>query len=114
MIVKKVALFCIAAALGALSATAQAAETYKFNLHNKSTDSVINGFRTYENGAWSKNWINFTLKPGEAAEMDWGSNDGNCVVPFKVSWIGYDAEQFKVDWCKVKNIYMLDKGFSFD
>ncbi|RTR23114.1 hypothetical protein EJ903_05745 [Azospirillum griseum] len=112
--VKKVALFCIAAALGALSATAQAAETYKFNLHNKSTDSVINGFRTYENGAWSKNWINFTLKPGEAAEMDWGSNDGNCVVPFKVSWIGYDAEQFKVDWCKVKNIYMLDKGFSFD
>ncbi len=111
---RKVLFLCVMAVLAGFGAAAQAADSYKFNLHNKSSDSVINGFRTFEGGKWSKNWIDFTLKPGELAEMDWGSAEGNCVVPFKVSWIGYDAEQFKVDWCKVRNIYMKDNGFTFD
>ena len=108
------AFLAILAALTGTAVSAQAADTYKFNLHNKSSDYVINGFRTYENGAWSKNWIDFKLKPGESAEMDWGSDEGNCVVPFKVDWVGYESEKFSVDWRKVKNIYMKDQGFSFD
>lgn len=46
--------------------------------------------------------------------MDWGSSEGACVVPFRVGWVGYEAEQFKVDWCKLKNLYMKDEGFSVD
>lgn len=112
---RRLALFCLLAGISVgASAPATAAETYKFNLHNKSTQYVINGFRTFEGGQWSKNWIDFTLKPGESAEMDWGSSEGACVVPFRVGWVGYEAEQFKVDWCKLKNLYMKDEGFSFD
>ncbi len=47
--------------------------------------------------------------------MDWFSNEGDCVVPFRVSWDNYGADDFKIDWCKgVDNIYMKDKGFSWD
>ena len=113
---RKLAFLCAVAGLTvATSLPAAAGDTYKFNLHNKSSQYVINGFRTYENGKWSKNWIDFTLKPGESAEMDWGSDDdGTCVVPFRVSWVGYEAEKFSVDWCKVSNIYMKDEGFAWD
>ena len=112
---RKLAFLCLLAGMTVATALpAAAGDTYKFNLHNKSSQYVINGFRTYENGKWSKNWIDFTLKPGEVAEMDWGSDEGNCVVPFRVGWVGYEAEQFKVDWCKVNNIYMKDDGFTYD
>lgn len=105
----------IAALLGlAAIPSAMAGDSYKFNLHNKSSDYTIIGFYTYESGKWSKNWIDFTLKPGEEAEMDWGSDEGNCVVPFKVDWKGYEAEKFSVDFCKVHNLYMKDSGFRFD
>jgi len=96
------------------SSSAWAADTYKFNLYNKSSEYTIIGFYTYEDGKWSKNWIDFTLSPGENAEMDWGSDEGNCVVPFRVAWKGYEAEKFSVDFCKVHNLYMKDQGFSFD
>jgi len=111
---RKLALLAFAGLTAFASLPANAADSYKFNLHNKSSQYVINGFRTFEKGEWSKNWIDFTLKPGEAAEMDWGSDEGNCVVPFRVSWVGYEAEKFSVDWCKVKNIYMKDEGFTWD
>ena len=111
---RKFAYACLVAGMAAIAATPAAADSYKFNLHNKSSEYVINGFRTFENGEWSKNWIDFTLKPGEASEMDWGSSEGKCVVPFRVSWVGYEAEKFSVDWCKVHNIYMKDNGFTYD
>lgn len=116
---RKLAFLCLLAGMTAgmsvgAALPAAAGDTYKFNLHNKSSQYVINGFRTFEGGKWSKNWIDFTLKPGETAEMDWGSDEGNCVVPFRVGWVGYEAEQFKVDWCKVSNIYMKDDGFTYD
>jgi hypothetical protein len=105
----------VAAFFGLISInSAVAGDSYKFNLHNQSSDSVITGFYTFEDGKWSKNWINFTLKPGEESEMDWGSDEGNCVVPFKVGWKGYEADKFSVDFCKVHNLYMKDSGFKFD
>lgn len=111
---KKLALLCAIGLTALGSASAALADTYKFTLHNRSSGYVINGFRTFEDGKWSKNWIDFTLKAGESAEMDWGTDEGNCVVPFRVSWVGYETEQFKVDWCKVSNIYMKDQGFTWD
>ncbi|WP_286134249.1 hypothetical protein [Methylobacterium sp. Leaf123] len=47
--------------------------------------------------------------------MDWNSDDGDCIVPFRVKWRDYGSEDFKLDWCKgVSNVYMKDKGFSYD
>jgi hypothetical protein len=93
------------------------ASDYAFTLHNKAAGYTINGFYTYQNGEWSDNWFDSgeRVKPGETMAMDWFSNEGNCVVPFRVSWENYGADDFKMDWCKhPKNIYMKDKGFEWD
>jgi hypothetical protein len=47
--------------------------------------------------------------------MDWYSDEGACVVPFRVSWVDYGAEDFSIDWCQnVENIYMEDVGFTWN
>ncbi|GEO80892.1 hypothetical protein ROR02_10230 [Pararhodospirillum oryzae] len=94
--------------------TPASASDYKFKLYNMTTQYTVNGFKTYEDGEWSANWLDETIKPGEYADMDWNSNEGDCVVPFRVSWIGYETEQYQVDWCKVSNIYLHDNGFTWD
>lgn len=109
----------IAAALAVLLAATgiSSASDYAFRLHNKANGYTINGFYTYQNGQWSENWLSNgdRIKPGEYMDMDWFSNEGNCVVPFRVSWDNYGADDFKVDWCKhPQNIYMKDKGFTWD
>ncbi len=107
-----------AALLFATSAFATApalASDYAFKLHNRSNGWTISGFYTYQDGEWSSNWLNGKVEAGEAVRMDWNSNEGNCVVPFRVRWVDYGAEDFKLDWCKgVSNIYMKDKGFTWD
>lgn len=91
------------------------ASDYAFRLHNKADGYTINGFYTFQDGRWSDNWLNGRIRPGESVGMDWNSNEGNCVVPFRVSWDNYGADDFKLDWCKgVSNVYMKDKGFSWD
>jgi hypothetical protein len=89
---------------------------YDFTLYNKSKGWVINGFYTLQNGKWSKNWLTGTVASGASIKMVWSSEDGDCVVPFKVNWVDYGmSEQFNVDWCKKpKNVYMLDEGFKVD
>jgi hypothetical protein len=77
---RKLALLCAVAGLTATTAATAAAGTYKFNLHNESSRCVIDGFQTYEDGEWSEDWMDFKLKPGETAEMDWGTDEGDCVV----------------------------------
>lgn len=98
-------------------ATRSFAGAYAFKLHNNATGYDINGFYTFQNGVWSKNWFSNgrLLKPGESASMDWKSDEGDCEVPFRVSWVNWGNQDFKLDWCKnVKNVYMLDKGFRWD
>lgn len=105
-----------ATALGLLAFQATAGE-YAFTLHNRAQGWTINGFQTFQDGRWSKNWLGKgdRIRPGESAAMDWNSDEGDCVVPFRVSWEGYGTDEFKLDWCKgVKNVYMLDKGFRWD
>ncbi len=104
---------CLAGA-GAAGSNALPSD-YGFRLHNRAAGYTINGFYTYQHGRWSNNWLSGRLRTGDVADMDWYSNEGNCVVPFRVSWDGYGADDFKLDWCKgVSNIYMKDKGFSWD
>jgi hypothetical protein len=73
---------CVALSLVAFASSAFA-ESYKFHLANKTTKYTITGFQTYENDKWST-WSGVSLAPGEEQDMDWGSNEGKCVVPFRV------------------------------
>ena len=99
----------------ALSGTPAMASDYAFKLHNRSTGWTISGFYTFQDGVWSENWLDSQIPAGSSVRMDWKSNAGNCVVPFRVRWVDYGAEDFSIDWCKsVGNIYMKDAGFSWD
>jgi len=109
-------MFAIAGLLAMV--TPSHASDYAFRLHNKADGYSIKGFYTYVgDGKWSTNWLKdgMRVKPGESVGMDWNSNEGNCEIPFRVDWDNYGADDFKIDWCKgVHNIYMKDKGFSWD
>jgi hypothetical protein len=93
-----------------------AADNYNFYLHNRSNGWVINGFYTYQNGKWSRNWLNSRISSGRSAPMVWNSQDGDCRVSFRVSWVDYGSENFTMDWCKNNptNVYMKNEGFSWD
>jgi hypothetical protein len=73
---------CVALSLVAFASSAFA-DSYKFHLANKTTKYTITGFQTYENGSWST-WSGVSLAPGDEQDMDWGSSEGKCVVPFRV------------------------------
>jgi hypothetical protein len=104
-------------ALAALLSHSAWAGEYAFKLHNKAPGYNIVGFSTYQDGQWSKNWLDKgdRIRPGQSVSMDWNSDGGDCVVPFRVTWENYGSEQFKLDWCKgVHNVYMLEQGFRWD
>ena len=95
-----------------VAVTAMAAD-YKFHLINKTTQYTITGFQTFENGAWSS-WTGVKLAPGEETDMNWGANEGKCVVPFRVIYAEIQTEQYQVDWCKVKNIIVTDTDVTYN
>ena len=112
-------MFRILAIAGLITAASPSlASDYAFRMHNRADGYTINGFYTLlENGQWSKNWLDpgAHIKPGESVKMDWASNEGNCEVPFRVSWDNYGTEDYKIDWCKsVHNLYMNNKGVTWD
>lgn len=91
---------------------------YDFDLYNRTSGWVLNGFYTKEDGKWSKNWLSTKLQPGKSFRMVWSSasNEGACVVPFKATWDDYDeAEVYSLDWCKgIKSVYLKDTTFTVD
>ena len=91
---------------------------YDFDLYNRTSGWVLNGFYTKEDGKWSKTWLSQKLAPGKSFHMVWSaaSNEGACVVPFKATWDDYDqAEVYNLDWCKgIKSIYLKDTNFTVD
>ncbi len=89
------------------------AEDYKFKLYNNTTKYTIKGFQTYENEKWST-WSDVALAPGENQTMNWGANEGKCTVPFRVMYEEIQTEQYSVDWCKLKNIYVTDDNVTYD
>ena len=96
----------------ALASAATAAD-YKFQLINKTTKYTITGFQTYEKGTWST-WSGVTIAPGEESAMNWGGNEGNCTVPFRVIYAEIQTEQYEVDWCKVHNIIVTDTDVTYN
>lgn len=100
--------------LTALAAPAAAQSDYPFRLHNRSEGWTISGFQTFQGGQWSRNWLDGPIRAGQFANMDWNSNAGNCTVRFRVSWVDYGATEHQADFCKLKNVYMLNEGFRWD
>ncbi len=98
-----------------MSAPARA-ENYDFYLHNRSNGWVINGFYTYEDGRWSRNWLDRRIRPGSSESMLWNSQSGSCNVPFRVSWVDWGTQDFTMNWCNnnPSNIYMRDQGFTWN
>jgi hypothetical protein len=92
--------------LVALMATPAFAGTYKFTLENKS-QYPITGFQTYEDGKWST-WSGVGVGPGESQTMDWNTDSGNCVVPFRIIYKDIETEQYQVDWCKITTVTVHD------
>jgi len=86
--------------MGALAAGPAIADSYKFTLYNHSK-YAIEGFQTFEKGKWDT-WDNVSVDQDEHQTMDWNSNEGNCVVPFRIIYEEVKTEQYKVDWCKIK------------
>lgn len=91
---------------------------YDFDLYNRTSGWVLNGFYTQEDGKWSKNWLTQKLQPGKSFRMMWSSasDQGACVVPFKATWDDYDKpEVYSLDWCKgIKSVYLKDTTFTVD
>ena len=96
-----------------LIAQSAAAADYVFTLYNNTTKYTIAGFQTYENETWTS-WKNVALAPGEKQQMNWGANTGSCTVPFKIMYEEINTEQYSVDWCKLKNIYVTDDNVTYD
>ena len=92
--------------LAAIVATPAFAGTYKFTLVNKSQYPIV-GFETYENDKWST-WSGVGVSQGESQTMDWNTNSGDCVVPFRIIYKDVETEQYKVDWCKITTITVHD------
>jgi hypothetical protein len=92
--------------IGTVATSAAAGESYKFQLHNDSKYEVT-GFQTFEDGKWST-WSGVGVAPGETQTMDWQSDEGDCVVPFRIIYKDIETEQYKVDWCKISNITVHD------
>ena len=92
--------------LVALAATPALAGTYKFTLENDSKYEIT-GFQTFEDGKWST-WDNVSAAPGESQTMDWNTDSGDCVVPFRIIYKDVETEQYKVDWCKITTITVHD------
>lgn len=112
---QKARLILMAAAIGAgTAAPALAQSDYPFRLHNRSEGWVISGFQTYQGGRWSTNWLDAPVRAGSAVTMDWNSNAGDCVVRFRVSWVDYGSTEHRADFCRLKNLYMLNEGFRSD
>ena len=72
----------VMAAVGAIAlatAPAHAGNHWKFSVVNKSQTAAIE-FRTQEDGEWSSNWIKDRIEPGDAFDMDFGTDKGDCTV----------------------------------
>ena len=95
-----------------VAATPALAGSYKFSMHNES-QYAITGFQTYENDKWST-WSGVSVGPGETQMMDWNSDEGDCVVPFRIIYKDVETEQYKVDWCKISNIRVHDDKVTAD
>ncbi len=114
----KLAYTAISATLAILltASTANAAGM-NFSIEN-SSDYIITGFYTGENGEWSSNWMDFTLVGGEVADMAF-NYDGPCEIEFYVTWEAEDGSNIEgdvnsIDICDADTIYFDGVQATYD
>lgn len=100
-----------------VSAPAANAAGMTFDIEN-SSDYIITGFYTGENGEWSSNWMDFTLQGGESAAMAF-NYDGPCDIEFFVTWEAEDGSNIdgdvtSIDICDANTIYFDGVEASYD
>ncbi|MEO3998858.1 hypothetical protein [Mesorhizobium sp. CAU 1732] len=100
-----------------ISAPVAGAAGMKFDIEN-SSDYIITGFYTGEEGEWSANWMNFKLDAGETAAMEF-NHDGACDIEFYVTWEAEDGSSIKgdetsIDICDADTIYFDGKEATYD
>lgn len=112
---KSIAAFAAATLL--ISAPAAFAAGMKFDIQN-SSEYIINGFYTGEDGEWSANWMDFKLSAGETANMEF-NYDGACDIEFYVTWEAEDGSSIKgdettINICDANTIYFDGKEATYD
>lgn len=80
-----------------------AANEWKFDLENRSAANVTS-FRTQENGAWSDNWLDEIIVPGDTFEMDFGTDEGNCTVRTRIDFTDDTYVDADIDYCNMSTI----------
>jgi hypothetical protein len=100
-----------------VSATAANAAGMNFDIEN-SSNYIITGFYTGENGEWSSNWMDFKLEGGESAAMAF-NYDGPCAIDFYVTWEAEDGSNIEgdvtsIDICDANTIYFDGVEATYD
>lgn len=106
-LVKTRFLIALGAAVLAASAWTSAGSAedkhWKFDVENKSNDTVVE-FRTQEDGEWSENWIENRIEPGDKIELDFETDEGDCEVRTQIRMVDGSYFDAPVDYCKAKTL----------
>jgi hypothetical protein len=106
----------VLAAVGAIALAtvpAHAGNHWKFAVVNKSQTAAIE-FRTQEDGEWSSNWIKDRIEPGDAFDMDFGADNGDCTVRTEIRFTDGSYFDADVDYCKVTTLYIHEDKLTSD
>ena len=98
----------MALAVGMLGAGVASAEDdvdkhWYFDVENQS-NSVVNEFRTQEDGEWSENWIENRIEPGDTVKLDFETDEGKCEVRTQIHLVDGGYFDAPVDYCKAKTL----------
>ena len=98
------AVFAASLALaGSLFVTPVSAASWEFDLVNRSNANILS-FQTREGGAWSQNWLDEIVLPGETFIMDFGTDQGDCRVRTRMDFSDGTFFEGNVDYCSISTI----------
>jgi hypothetical protein len=102
----------VASVLAISSTPAFAAGHWKFDLVNASRAKVTS-FKTKEDGAWSDNWLDTKVAPGETYEMDFGTDKGDCSVTTRIDFSDDTYVSADIDYCNASTITVNNDGITW-
>lgn len=88
---------------GSLFVTPASATSWEFDLVNRSNANILS-FQTREGGAWSQNWLDEIVLPGETFIMDFGTDQGDCRVRTRMDFSDGTFFEGNIDYCSVSTI----------
>ncbi|MDK2125923.1 hypothetical protein [Parachitinimonas caeni] len=92
-----------------------AANATDFLLHNETGHRLIS-FVTKEKGErWSPNWITTRggIKGGETWHMDFNTNGKDCKVDIKIKSDDGYVHDFRIDFCKASEIFVMTDSIEY-